>query len=142
MHARSSRAASTPGAMTHHESPITPSAAELARAFYQDALGGRHVWPAHGADAAGRLWFRVGSTLLEVRTVDGDVLPAIVLEVDAPEAVAERCWDAGFRVEVRDGAAGRTSLSVIDPFDRRIDLTARGTTGRRRVMSHAAPRAW
>jgi hypothetical protein len=126
MHARSSRAPRAPGAMTHRGSPIAPSAAELVRTFYEDVLGGRRVWPARRADTASGLWFRVGSTFLEARAADGEVLPPIVLEVDAPEEVAERCWDAGFRVQVEDDAAGRTSLSVIDPFDRRIDLTASG----------------
>jgi len=54
-------------------------------------------------------------------------MPAL-LTVDAPEEVAERCWDAGFVVQVHDDAFGRTMLSVVDPLGRRIDLNASART--------------
>lgn len=123
----------------HARSPRAPSAAEMVRTFYEDVLGGRQVWPSEKADTAGRLWFLVGSTLLEA-SADDEVSTSIVLEVDTPEAVAERCWDAGFRVHVSDDATGLTSLSVVDPLDRRIELTVRGRTGRGRATSHEASR--
>jgi len=105
----------------HARSPRAPSAAEMVRTFYEDVLGGRQVWPSERADTAARPWFLVGSTLLQA-SADGDEPTPIVLAVDVPEAVAERCWDAGFLVHVWDDAAGRTRLSVVDPFDRRIEL--------------------
>ena len=49
----------------------------------------------------------------------------IVLRVDYPEAVAARCWDAGYTVLVEDRAGGSktaAALAVIDPFGLRIDL--------------------
>jgi len=112
----------------HARSPRAPSAAELVRTFYEDVLGGRRVWPARRTDTASGLWFRVGSTFLEARAADGEVLPPIVLEVDAPEAVAERCWDAGFTVRVNQDSTGRAPVSVFDPFGRRVDLAPREST--------------
>jgi hypothetical protein len=50
---------------------------------------------------------------------------AIVLEVDAPEEIAEWCWDAGFSVYVREDGRGRTVLSIVDPVGRRIELRRR-----------------
>jgi catechol 2,3-dioxygenase-like lactoylglutathione lyase family enzyme len=141
MHVRSSRVPRALEAMTHHGSPVAPSAAEMVRTFYERVLGGRRVWPSRGADAAGSEWFLVGSTLLEARTAAGEEVPTpIALEVDAPTAVAERCWDAGFAVRVRDDETGRARLSVIDPFGRRIELIARRTAGRRLGVSNTAAR--
>jgi len=100
-----------------------PRATVLARSFYQNVLGGRRVWPAHSRDVSGVLWFLVGTTLMEVRTDRDDGAAATTLPVRAPEELAERCWDAGFVVRVREDGAGRAMLSVIDPFGRRIDLT-------------------
>lgn len=93
--------------------------AVAARSFYMDVLDGRQVWPDRRVGAAPSLWFLVGTTLLQV--TDTDALP-VVLEVDEPEEVAERCWDAGFAVHVRDEADGSCVLSVTDPFGRRIEL--------------------
>jgi catechol 2,3-dioxygenase-like lactoylglutathione lyase family enzyme len=124
----------------HARSPRAPSAVEMARTFYEDVLGGKEVLRSESGDTVGRLSFLVGSTLLEA-PADGEMRTPIVLEVDRPEAIAERCWDAGFAVHVWDDATGRTRLSVVDPFDRRIDLMARGTTGRCGATSRvAAPR--
>lgn len=108
--------------MTH---AIMAAVADAVRAFYQDVLGGREVWSTHRGHAGDSLRFLVGSELLEVRADDGDVPAPIVLVVDVPEEVAERCWDAGFLVRVRDDASGRPVLSVVDPVGRRIDLSAR-----------------
>jgi catechol 2,3-dioxygenase-like lactoylglutathione lyase family enzyme len=93
-----------------------------ARSFYGDVLGGRQVWSTGRPD--GSLWFLVGETLVEVSAgSDGGGEPApIVLEVDAPEELAERCWDAGFTVRVHDYMTDREAVSVVDPSGRRIDL--------------------
>jgi len=105
-------------------STIATGAADAIRAFYQEVLGGQEVWSTGGADAGGSLWFLVGSELLEARMRGGDVPMPALLTVDAPEDVAERCWDAGFVVQVHDDAFGRAMLSVVDPLGRRIDLSA------------------
>ena len=49
----------------------------------------------------------------------------IVWAVDAPEEIAEWCWDAGFSVYVREDARGRSVLSIVDPLGRRIELRRR-----------------
>jgi hypothetical protein len=49
----------------------------------------------------------------------------LVLEVDAPEEIAEWCWDAGLSVYVREDARGRTVLSIVDRLGRRIELRGR-----------------
>jgi catechol 2,3-dioxygenase-like lactoylglutathione lyase family enzyme len=90
-----------------------------ARSFYTDVLDGQQVWPDRPPGAAPSLWFLVGTTLLEV--TGADALP-VVLEVDEPEEIAERCWNAGFPVHIRDEADGASILSVTDPFGRRIEL--------------------
>ena len=110
----------------------TTDVEDALRAFYQDVLGGEQVWPTRIDDAGGSLWFLVGSDLLEVRVGGGDAPAPAVLTVEAPEEVAERCWDAGFLVHVRDDASSRTVLSVVDPLGRRIDLSARAATRQRR----------
>lgn len=46
---------------------------------------------------------------------------ATVLAVEDPEELAARCWNAGLTVMVHSDA-GTTTLSVIDPTGRRIDL--------------------
>lgn len=52
----------------------------------------------------------------------------IVLEVDAPEEIAEWCWDAGFSVYVREDARGSTVLCIVDQGGRRIELRRRLST--------------
>lgn len=119
--------------MIHHRSPMAPSEVAAVRLFYTEVLGGRQVWPTRHTNAAGRLWFLVGATLLEASADDVDAPPPVVLTVDAPDQVAERCWDAGFLVHVHDDATGRAPVSVVDPLGRRIDLAPRvPTTGAHR----------
>ena len=96
--------------------------ADAARAFYHDVLGGRQTWPARRADIGGGLWFLVSGTVIEVRSAPGSDTTPLMLEVDDPDALAQRCWDAGFTVRVHQDATGRAPVSVIDPFGRRIDL--------------------
>lgn len=56
------------------------------------------------------------------------VATPVRLVVDDPEEVAERCWDAGFTVQVIQDATGRASISLVDPFGHRIDLVPRMET--------------
>jgi|GEM_PF-2216384 len=93
--------------------------AVAARSFYTDVLHGQQVWPDRRPGTAPSLWFLVGTTLLEVTDTNA---PPVILEVDKPEEIAERCWDAGFPVHIRDEAHGTSILSVTDPFGRRIEL--------------------
>lgn len=93
-----------------------------ARAFYCGALRGCQVWPTERAGGSGDLWFLVGRTLVEVDSRGRGAMTPIVVDVDDPFALAERCWDAGFSVRVHEGAAGRDSLSVVDPFGRPVHL--------------------
>jgi hypothetical protein len=97
------------------------SAAALS--FYRDVLGGRQVWPDEARHATAKLWFLVGSTLVDV-DIDGTDSEPIELIVEQPNELADRCWDAGYTVQVRGDDEG-DSLSVIDPLGRRIDLVPR-----------------
>jgi hypothetical protein len=58
--------------------------------------------------------------------LDDSAVP-IQLEVDDPDSVAQRCWDAGLTVRLRHDEMGRASMSVIDPFGRQVDLVPRTT---------------
>jgi len=46
----------------------------------------------------------------------------MVFAAEVVEDVAERCWDAGFSVLVRERRRGLPSFTVIDPFGCQIDL--------------------
>ena len=94
----------------------------IARAFYCDILEGRQVWDGERERRAD-LSFIVEGTRIDVGgRGSGDDGEAVVLSVANPDALAERCWDAGYSVRVADEATGEAALSVIDPFGRRIDL--------------------
>ena len=101
---------------------ISPSDASVARAFYRDALGGHQVWPAGPMGARGRVWFLVAGALIEVGGAAVGRSAPVVLDVDDPDELAQRCWDAGFTVRMHQDPTGRAPVSVFDPFDRRIDL--------------------
>ena len=97
----------------------------LARWFYCDVLHGRQVWPTE--DTAGRaLWFQIGSALVAVRRDREGIVIPVRLVVDDPTAMAERCWDAGFAVQVRDGAPEGVTFVLTDPFGRRLVLVPNG----------------
>ena len=104
---------------------IAPSDASAARAFYCDALEGQQVWPAGRLGRRGTLWFLVAGAFIEVVGAAGRSAP-VILDVDAPDELAQRCWDAGFTVRMHQDPTGRASVSVFDPFGRRIDLAPRG----------------
>jgi hypothetical protein len=96
---------------------------KAARLFYQRALQGRRVWPARQT-AGESLWFLVAGSLIEVRGGLGGMAP-VVIDVEDPDALAQRCWDAGFTVRVNRDTAGSAPVSVFDPFGRRVDLAPR-----------------
>src|SRR3954463_10347489 len=99
-----------------------------ARAFYGDALGGRQVWRAERREAPVSVWFLVGGTLVEVRPgIQPGETTMIRLRVADPCALAARCWDAGFTVRVDQAATGPATVSVIDPFGRRVELAHRAS---------------
>ena len=93
----------------------------IARAFYCDVLQGRQV---RAADRDASLSFIVEGTRIDVDTGTAVDREPVALSVLDPDAVAERCWDAGYSVQVVDDATGGrdAAVSVIDPFGRRIDL--------------------
>ena len=70
-------------------------------------------------DGSGMFRFLVGEEL--VTTGPGLADDPVTLVVDDALAIAERCWDAGFEVRVRDGADA-TTIVVIDPFDRELEV--------------------
>jgi hypothetical protein len=98
--------------------------ADLARWFYCDLLRGRQIWPADGVDGRAH-WFHVGESVVAVRDVRAANRAPAWLVVDDPGALAERCWDAGLTVQVREAPAGGTMLVVVDPFGRELVLVAR-----------------
>jgi catechol 2,3-dioxygenase-like lactoylglutathione lyase family enzyme len=112
--------------------------AAAVRSFYEDALQGRQVWPTRRTPADAGLWFLVEGTLIEVRAARDADRPPIALEVDAPDELAARCWDAGFDVLVREDAIGAVVLSVIDPFGREIVLACRESAMRARRLPRSA----
>ena len=54
-----------------------------------------------------------------------------VLVMDDPTGMAERCWDAGFTVRVRETRSGGTAFVVTDPFGRRLVLAPRAPRAKR-----------
>lgn len=111
------------------------------RAFYADALQGRQVWPTRRAPAQAGLWFLVEGTLIEVRAARDAERPPVTLEVDAPDELAARCWDAGFDVRVHQSATGAVVLSVIDPFGQEIVLAGASHRGSAATCADAGPGA-
>ena len=104
--------------------PMRRPTKSLGDAFYVDLLGGREVWPTEGRNIRGSRWFLVGETLIELSPGPPKSAGPVELEVDSPEDLLERAWDAGYLVEVREDAAGLTLL-IVDPAGRRIRLVQR-----------------
>ena len=90
-----------------------------ARAFYCDALGGRQLPRMRAGDGDSMLKFRVGGEL--VTTGPGAAEDRITLVVDDAAALAERCWDLGFEVRVRE-PVDTTTIVVIDPFGLELEV--------------------
>lgn len=112
--------------------------ASAARAFYCDVLRGREVRPAARVAMRGSLRFLVAGALVEVSARRGRSMAPIVLQIRDPDALAERCWDAGFTVRVNPDSTGRAPVSVFDPFGRRVDLALRASKASARGMAPAA----
>jgi hypothetical protein len=95
-----------------------------ARAYYGDVLGGRQVWPFGTAEASERLWFLVSGALIETGPGLRNTHVRVLLRAEHADDLAARCWDAGFSVHAAQGPAGKTSLTLVDPFGRYIDLVS------------------
>ena len=97
--------------------------ASVARAFYCDVLRGRQLWD-EAREHDGNLSFIVNGTRIDFGASAASDREPVVVHVPDPAAVAERCWDAGYsvRVERDDESTAEATVSVIDPFGRRIDL--------------------
>jgi extradiol dioxygenase family protein len=98
---------------------IAPTRTRVAQVFYCDVLRARQVWD---AERAGILSFIVEGTRIDVNTSSARESAPVILSVADPQELAERCWDAGYSVQVGHETAERTTVSVIDPFGRRIEL--------------------
>ena len=103
------------------QSALTAHGLTAARHFYVDLLQGRLVCAAARHTDHARLWFRVGDGLIETGPGIDEEDP-VLLHVDEPLIVAERCWDAGFTVRMLERPFGGATISVTDPFGRRIGL--------------------
>lgn len=97
----------------------------VARSFYCDVLQGRQVWPSERTPDR-TLWFQIGNDLVAVRRDHEGVFIPARLVVKDPTLIAERCWDAGFTVQVREAASGEVTFVVTDPFGRRLVLIPQG----------------
>jgi hypothetical protein len=105
--------------------PVDERQRYAAWKFYCTVLGGRQVWPFGVARDNGRLWFEVGSTVIETGPQFSNARARMAIAAEVVEDVAARCWDAGFSVLVRERRRGPPSFAVIDPFGRQIDLVPR-----------------
>jgi hypothetical protein len=95
-----------------------------ARSFYEELLGGRQVWPTDHGERRDVLCFLIEQQLIVVCPARRTLHEPLQLLVAAPNAIAERCWDAGFTVRV-DGDREDGVLHVVDPFGRSIALILR-----------------
>ena len=98
-----------------------------ARRFYRGVLGGRQVWPTDRRRGLRSLFFLIGDTLIEIDPAPRFAPQAVALEVDAPNELAERCWNAGYTVRLRDDDVDESNPAFVitDPFGRSIALTQR-----------------
>lgn len=107
---------------------LTAHRLAAARVFYIELLQGRLVCAARRHTDHARLWYHVEDALIE--TGPGiHAEDSVLVHVDDPLAIAERCWDAGFSVRLLDRPFGDATISLTDPFGRRIELvdSARGS---------------
>ena len=112
-------------------STIDRNLASLVEAFYVDLLGGKEVWHTEHKRTRGSRWFVVDATLIEVRVRPNTPAP-LELEVDEPEGLVQRAWDAGYTVDVSDEAE-LERVSLVDPTGRRLNLVRRPAQERRAV---------
>src|SRR6058998_14014 len=91
---------------------------EAARRFYCEVLGGREI-----ASPEDALWFLVRGVLVETGNQHPCSLGPVTLRVKDPEAMAARCWNAGYTVLVdREEHSAPATFGLLDPFGVRIDL--------------------
>jgi hypothetical protein len=100
---------------------LTEHGLAAARVFYVDVLQGTLVCAARRHTDRARLWFHVYDGLIETGPGIREEDP-VLLHVDDPLAVAERCWDAGFSVRMLERPSGDAVIAVTDPFGRQIEL--------------------
>ena len=100
---------------------LTEHGLAAARVFYMDLLQGTLVCAARRHTDHARLWFRVYDGLIETGPGIHEEDP-VLLHVDDPLGVAERCWDAGFSVRLLERPFGDATIAVTDPFGRQIEL--------------------
>ena len=98
-----------------------------ARKFYRGILGGRQVWPTDRRRGLRSLWFLIGDTLVEVDPAPRGAPEPVEVAVVSPNEIAERCWNAGYTVQLRDPDADDScsEFVITDPFGRSITLTTR-----------------
>jgi hypothetical protein len=92
-----------------------------ASTFYTGLLRGEPVRAARRRTEDAQLVFRIGDVLVETGPINRGGAP-VLLHVDDPLAVAERCWDAGFTVQLLDPPFGDAIVAVIDPFGQPLHL--------------------
>lgn len=105
-----------------------------ASRFYTDLLRGRRVRPAGRRNDGARLWFRIEEVLVETGPGTHGGAP-VLLHVDDPLEVAERCWDAGFTVRLLDPPFGDAIVSVTDPFGQPVHLVRAACDDARRTAN-------
>lgn len=110
-----------PRTMATHDHRAHIADTAVAQSFYCDVLQGRQVWPSERT-ADRTLWFQIGNDLIAVRRDRDALMIPARLVVNDPTAIAERCWDAGYTVQVREAASGEVTFVVTDPFGRRLVL--------------------
>jgi len=105
-----------------------------ANRFYTGLLRGRRVHRAGRRTDGVRLWFRIDEVLVETGPgFDGGA--PVLLHVEDPLAVAERCWDAGFTVRLLDPPFGHATIAVTDPFGRQVNLAQAGRHDARQAVN-------
>jgi len=98
-----------------------------ARRFYRGVLGGRQVWPTDRRRGLRSLYFLVDDTLIEVDPASWREPETVTLAVDAPNDLAERCWNAGYTVRPLDAETDEScsAFLITDPFGHSVLLTPR-----------------
>ena len=100
---------------------LAPHRLAAARTFYVEVLRGTLVRAARRHGDRVHLLFDIDDVLVETGPGTNVGVP-VLLHVDDPPPIAERCWDAGFSVRVLERPFGDAIVTVIDPFGRQIQL--------------------
>ena len=111
--------------LDHVQVAIPPASEDLARSFYNGALGLEELEKPASMRAAGGAWFRVGGAELHLG-VEADFQPARKahpgLRVTDADAIAERCSAAGIPIQWDDRYPGVRRFYVHDPFGNRLEI--------------------